>query len=98
MPYVVGCSWKFAYIQDDSLLKPTKDEYEPYTWEDRHEIRDKWYRNRDGYESRVGRMVEADNGSIQINELVAEYLLAHTTHLDENGKDTGIPFGKKKVK
>ncbi len=39
MPYIVGCRWKYAYIQDDSLLEdteiepgPTEESTKPIDW------------------------------------------------------------------
>lgn len=104
--YVVGCRWKFAYVQDDSLLKPVppepKYEYEPYTYEDIGSIMGKKFRavNERGtsYDVKVEAVTVYEKAGLMINNCRAEWLVKNATHLDENGKDTGIPFGKKVVK
>lgn len=93
--------WKYALIQDDSLLKPAlKEEYVPYTWEDRNQLRGMWYRwKSNGCETPVGKMSQdSQSGALLVDYIDAQCLFKSATHLDENGNDTGIPFGKKVAK
>ena len=84
-----------------STIKPeAKEEYVPYTWEDRHQLRGKWYRWKSNKcEIPVGKMSQdSKSGALLVDYIDAQCLFNNATHLDENGNDTGIPFGKKVVR
>lgn len=101
MPYTVGLSWKFAYVQDDSLLKPAqpepKYEYVPFTWDDRELLRDKWiYRegkNNPRTELKISKMTQNIDGIVFFQEYFPASLVKEWKFLDTNE-----PVGKKVIK
>lgn len=72
-------------------VEPKPIEYVPYTWEDREELREKWYRRKDcKMECQVTYLQKLDNGVFVIDIWKADVFLAEFEWLD------GTPCGKVK--
>jgi hypothetical protein len=73
-------------------IEPKPPQYVPYTWEDRDELRGRWFRlkNTEGTDANEYMAIQMTNDSeiLTVNSMTAEYFLAEYEWLD------GTPCGK----
>lgn len=82
-----GVEFKYFYL----VSEPEEKKYRPYTWEEREQLRGKWFKRSDGKadEELINGFYILNDGLFVINDKTAEHLLNYYVWLD--GSPCGVP-------